>query len=75
MSPEDEVWGGGAVAGRCLVRTMKWFTLLTSILWATEAEGGHHERRLLNDLFLYYDKRERPVRNETETVDMTFAVE
>ena len=55
---------------------MKWFTLFTlaSSILATGVEAGHHERRLLNDLFLRYDKRERPVRNETETVDMTFAV-
>ena len=56
---------------------MKWLTLATSILATTRVEAGHHERRLLNDLFdeMRYDKRERPVRNETDTVDMTFAVE
>ena len=50
---------------------MKWFTLLTLL---TEARAGTHERRLLNDLFLSYDKRERPVRNEAQTVQMTFGV-
>ena len=59
-----------------MVRTMKWFTVATSIL-VTGVEAGHHERRLLYDLFddKRYDKRERPVRNENVTVDMTFALE
>ena len=51
---------------------MRW-VLLSALL--TEVRAGTHEKRLLNDLFLSYDKRVRPVRNESETVQMTFAVE
>ena len=55
-------------------------------------EAGLHERRLLNDLFMYYDarlvkikqsfyylsfyyvNRERPVRNESYSVQLQFGV-
>ena len=60
------VWG---------VRRMKVVTVSTLVLCLTGVWAGRHERRLLNDLFLHYDKRERPVWNESETVQMTFAVE
>ena len=39
-----------------------------------QAEAGLHERRLLNDLFMYHDPRERPVRNESDSVQMQLGV-
>ena len=38
------------------------------------SKAGLHERRLLNDLFMNYDTRERPVRNESESVQMQLGV-
>ena len=44
------------------------------ILLQQRSEAGLHERRLINDLFRYYDNRERPVRNESHSVQMQFGV-
>jgi hypothetical protein len=37
-------------------------------------EAGRHERRLINDLFLHYNKFERPVINESDPVLLYFGV-
>ena len=37
-------------------------------------DAGRHERRLINDLFLHYNKFERPVINESDPVLLYFGV-
>ena len=51
---------------------ISWILSLIFLLYSVEA--GKHERRLINDLFLHYNKFERPVNNESETVHLTFGV-
>ena len=48
--------------------------ILSLIFLLSSVEAGKHERRLINDLFLHYNKFERPVNNESETVHLTFGV-
>ena len=48
------------------------FLFLVSLFLPGEA--GKHERRLINDLFLHYNKFERPVGNESEPVQLNFGV-
>ena len=38
------------------------------------ALGGSHERRLLNDLSLNYNKLERPVAEESEALEIRWTV-
>ena len=38
------------------------------------ADAGKHERRLINDLFMHYNKFERPVSNESEPVTLYFGI-
>ena len=37
-------------------------------------QGGHGERKLLNDLMAFYQKLERPVANESEAVQLKFGL-
>ena len=51
-----------------------WVAVTLLVTGLDQAEAGLHERRLLNDLFMYHDPRERPVRNESDSVQMQLGV-
>ena len=51
-----------------------WVAVTLLVAGLDQAEAGLHERRLLNDLFMYHDPRERPVRNESDSVQMQLGV-
>ena len=38
------------------------------------SEQGRHEKRLLDDLFRYYNKLERPVANESDSLPVSFGM-
>ncbi|XP_023339135.1 neuronal acetylcholine receptor subunit alpha-7 isoform X2 [Eurytemora carolleeae] len=62
---------------RVCKRGLDWIklTLLFTVgLFPYGAESGLHERRLLNDLLVNYNKLERPVVNESDAVVLTFGL-
>ena len=57
-----------------IILSYKISWILPPVFLLCSVEAGKHERRLINDLFLHYNKFERPVNNESETVHLTFGV-
>ena len=57
-----------------MAMVMVWLAVTLLVTGLDQAEAGLHERRLLNDLFMYHDPRERPVRNESDSVQMQLGV-
>uniref|UniRef100_A0A336LZY8 CSON009232 protein n=1 Tax=Culicoides sonorensis TaxID=179676 RepID=A0A336LZY8_CULSO len=48
--------------------------LVRGLLWCSDSLQGYHEKRLLNHLLATYNSLERPVANESESLEVKFGL-